>query len=204
MSAGVTATVFGYYQDGTCTTTGETYVPVMHKNIGSQTQIPANGQITVQVAGVADIPSNATGAALSIGVNGSTAGFLSAWPTGGASNSAPLISYQASGAEVHGMYQGNLSGSGQLNLLNKGSSAVTVAVGSEGYLLSPATSPAGSAYANVPQAIAAATTNGTGGVAKQAIPANSSITYPVEGVDNMVSAPWSRTSAPTSPRTTAS
>lgn len=186
-TVGVTATVFGYYQDNTGTTAGETYVPVAQQNVGSQTQsIAAGGQITVQVAGQADIPSAATGAGLSIGAkNGTAAGFISAWPTGGSSNSAPLVTYQASGATAHGVYQGNLSASGQLTLLNTGSAAVTVTLGSEGYFLSAAATPAGSAYLDVPQAVAANTSDGTGGVAEEAIPANSSITYPVEGVDGI-------------------
>jgi hypothetical protein len=186
-TVGVAAVVFGYYQDGTGSTAGETYVPVAQQNVGSQTQsIPGGGQITVQVAGVADIPSAAVGAALSIGLkNGTAAGYISAWPTGGSSNSSPTISYLASGAVVHGMYQGALSASGQITILNQGSAAVTITVGSEGYFLSPAASPAGSAYIDVPQAVAASTTNGTGGVTSQAIPANGSITYPVEGVDGI-------------------
>jgi hypothetical protein len=186
-TVGVSATVFGYYQDYSGITTGETYVPVAQQNVGSQTQsIPAGGQITVQVAGQADIPAGAVGAALSIGAKSATAaGFISAWPAGGASNSAPLVTYQASGATAHGVYQGNLSASGQVTLLNTGTSPVTVTVGSEGYFLSPTASPAGSSYAAVAQAVAVNTGDGTGGVTAQAVPANSSITFPVEGVDDV-------------------
>lgn len=137
--------------------------------------------------GAPGAPSSAA-PALSVGLkNGTAAGDVSAWPTGGAANSSPTFQYLSSGAVTHGVYQGALSSSGQVTFQNNGSQPVTMTLGSERYFLSPATTPAGSTFVDVPQAVAASTTTGAGGITEQAIPANGSITFQVEGANGIPS-----------------
>ena len=101
---------------------------------------------------------------------------MSAYPTGGSSNSAAFLSYQPA-ETIHGMYVGALSSSGQLTLVNDGSHAVDLTVGSEGYLVSPTGPETGSEYVDAPQARVETTTT--------PVPANGSITFAVEGTDNI-------------------
>ncbi len=147
----VTATVFGYYQSSDAAIAGDTYVPLTEKSLvdtrsglgAPQAQIPAGGSLTAQIGGAGGVPSDAAGAALSIGAaNASAAGSVSAFATGGPSNSAALLSYTP-GETVHGMYLGSVSASGQLTLVNNGTTPIDLTVGTEGYLVSPSAGEAG-------------------------------------------------------------
>jgi hypothetical protein len=188
----VTATVFGYYQGSDPPTPGDTYVPLSQESMvdtrvglgAPEARIPGGGSLTVQVTGEGGIPSDAVGAALSIGAaNASATGTVSAYPAGGASNSAALLNCTP-GQVVHGLYLGGVSSSGQLTLVNNGADPVDMMVGSEGYLVSPTASEAGSAYVAVDQMRVADTGLGVG-VAETPVPAEGSISFAVEGVDGV-------------------
>jgi Fibronectin type III domain len=100
---------------------------------------------------------------------------------------SPVFQDLASGDVTHGVYQGALGSSGQVTFQNNGTEPVTLELSSEGYFLSPSATPAGSEYMDVPQAVAASTTTGAGGVAVQAVPAGGSVTFQVEGANGIPS-----------------
>jgi hypothetical protein len=185
----VSATVMGYYQDGTMPTAGDTYVglPVAaiadtRSGLGApDAQIPAGGSLNVQVAGQGGIPAGADGAAVYIGAaNASAAGFVSAYPTGGAVSTLSALSY-VSGETVHNLYFGALSPTGQLTLVNNGSAPVDLTVSSQGYLADPTATTAGSTYADVAETKVVDTRFGTG-VPLAQVPSQGSITFDATGM----------------------
>jgi len=59
-----------------------------------QAQIPVSGTLTALVTRLDGVPSNAAGAALTIGAkNATTTGYVSAYPAGGTAYSLSLLSY---------------------------------------------------------------------------------------------------------------
>ena len=150
----VAVTVMGYYQTDNTQAAGDTYVSLPESAIvdtrngtgAPQAQIPGGGSLTVQVTGHGGIPSGAAGAALFIGSsNASSAGFVSAYPAGGTPSSLAILNYVPFRTE-RDLYLGALSSTGQLTLVNQGTSPVDLIVDVDGYLNGPASSPAGGSY----------------------------------------------------------
>jgi hypothetical protein len=192
-TADVAVSVMGYFQDDTATATGETYVPVPQAQIvdtrtglgAAQAQVPAGGSLTMQVSGQGGVPSDAAGAALFVGAANSTQnGYVSAYPAGGPDNGLAILSYQPN-RKARDLYFGAVSSSGQLTLVNHGSSAVDLMVGVEGYLVSPSAADAGSTYQDVAEARIVDTRDGTGGVPATPVPAGGSITFTASGVGDV-------------------
>ena len=137
----------------------------------------------MQVSGNGGVPADAAGAALYIGAaNGSQAGYVSAYPTGGTASSFSILSY-TSGETDHDLYLGAVSASGQLTLVNQGAAAVDLMVGVQGYLVSPSASEAGAAYQDVAESRIVDTRSGNGGVPATPVPPGGSITFSATGVD---------------------
>lgn len=192
-TADVAVTVLGYYQDGDSQTAGQTYIPLAQSDIvdtrsglgAPEAQIPSGGSLTVQVAGEGGIPSDAAGAALFIGAaNATQAGYVSAYPAGGASSSLAILSYSPA-RTIHDLYFGALSAGGQLTLVNQGPVPVDLMVGVQGYLVSPSAGEAGGAYQDVPESRIVDTRSGTGGVPATPVPAGGSITFTATGGDGV-------------------
>jgi len=148
-------------------------------------QVPPGGSLTVQVTGAGGVPSGAPGAALFIGAaNATEAGYVSAYPAGGPPSSLSMLSYSPN-RTTHDLYFGALSSGGQLTLVNQGAVPVDLLVSVQGYLVSPSTIEAGSAYQDVPEDRIADTRFGTGGVPATPVPAGGSITFAATGIDDV-------------------
>jgi len=196
-NTGIAVTVMGYYQNGDLATngdiSGETYVPVPVAQIvdtrhglgAPEAQIAGGSSLTIQVTGFGGIPTDALGAALFVGAAGATApGFVTAYPTGATDASEAILSY-APQRIVRDLYFGALSSDGKLTLVNHGSNPVDLMVGSQGYLLGPAASPAGNAFQDVPETRIVDTRSGTGGVPATPVSAGASITFTATGNDGI-------------------
>ncbi len=191
----VQVSVLGYIQNSGTSITGDTYLPLPYAGLvdtrtgygAPQAQIPAGGNLTVQITGGGGVPSDAAGAALYLGAaNATHSGWISAYAPGGTDPALRALSYSP-GQKVRNLYLGPVSSSGTLTLVNHGSAAVDMMVAAQGYLVSPSASEAGSTYQDVPQSRIIDTRNGTGGVSATPIPANGSITFTVVGDDSIPS-----------------
>jgi hypothetical protein len=190
-AADVVVRVLGYVQTSDATTAGETYVALPDHGVldtltglgdpNGIAQIPAGGSVTFGVTGQG-VPSDAAGVAVYLGTAGDATapGYLSVTPAGAADPNARVVDYQA-GQQVHNLYFGAMSASGQLTLTNHGAQPVDVRAAVQGYLVSPTTGEAGDAYTSVDPARIVDTRNGTG-VSAVPVPANGSITFSVAGV----------------------
>lgn len=189
----VAVTALGYFQTDGQPTAGETYAGLPASSIADtrsgfnapQAQIPAGGSLNVQVTGYGGIPSDAAGAALYLGAgNAQAPGAVSAYPTGGTPSSATVLSYSPH-VDIHNLYIGALSASGQLTLVNNGSGPVDLMLVAEGYMVSPAAAEPGASYEDVPQSRIVDTRYGTGGVSAVPLSAGGSITFTATGVDGV-------------------
>jgi hypothetical protein len=190
-AADVVVRALGYVQTGYSTTAGNTYVPLPDHGVldtltglgdpNGIAQIPAGGSVTFGVTGQG-VPSDAAGVAVYLGTAGDATapGYLSVAPAGAADPNARVVDYQA-GQQVHNLYFGAMSASGQLKVTNHGPQPVDVRAAVQGYLVSPTTGEAGDAYTSVAPARIVDTRNGTG-VSAVPVPANGSITFSVAGV----------------------
>jgi hypothetical protein len=132
--------------------------------VAGPSQIPAGGSITIQVAGIGGVPSDADGAVLYLGTaNASQVGWISAYQSDGTDPASPVVSYLP-GHIVCNLYYGSLSASGQLTLTNHGSAPVDLMAAVQGYLVNPASAEAGGTYASASPQRIADTRFGTGGV----------------------------------------
>ncbi len=197
-TANVAITVRGYVQTSDTTTSGDTYVGLPYGGIldtrsgygepQGPGQIPAGGSVTVQVTGMAGVPSDAAGAAVYLGAaNATQSGWISAYPAGTTDPGLRVLSYSP-GRTVRNLYIGALSTPGQLTLTNHGSAPVDLMGAVQGYLVNPSgASEAGSTYTSVTPQRIADTRDGTGGVAATPVPAGGSITFSTAGVDGIPS-----------------
>jgi hypothetical protein len=150
-STNVQVSVLGYVQAQSSSTAGDTYVALPYAGLvdtrtgygAPQAQIPAGGDLTVQVAGKGGLPSDAAGAALYLGAaNATQSGWISAYAPGGADPGLRALSYSP-GEKVRNLYLGPVSSSGTLTLVNHGSAAVDMMVAAQGYLVSPSAAEGG-------------------------------------------------------------
>lgn len=196
-AADVVVRVMGYVQTGDATTAGDTYVALPdHGVLDTKTglgdpngiaEIPSGGSVTFGVTGQG-VPADADGVAIYLGTaaDATVAGFLSVSPAGATDPGARVLDYQP-GQQVHNLYFGAMSSSGQLTLTNHGGAPVDVRAAVQGYLVSPTASEAGDTYTSVAPARIVDTRTGNGGVAAVPVPANGSITFPVGGVADVPS-----------------
>ncbi|GEM_PF-5888531 len=192
-TADVSVTVLGYVADQTSRIPGDLYTALpeaavldTRSGLGApRAQVPAGGSVTVQIAGVAGVPSGAAGAAVFLGAaNASQAGWVSAYPAGGTDPNLRVLSY-APGRVVHNLYYGPLSSSGRLTLVNHGTAPVDLMALVQGYLSGPAALAGGSTYTSVPERRIADTRDGTGGVPATPVPAGGSVTFSATGADGV-------------------
>jgi hypothetical protein len=191
-AADVVVRVMGYVQTGDATTAGDTYVALPDHGVldtltglgdpNGIAKVPAGGSVTFGVTGQG-VPSDAAGVAIYLATAGDATapGYLSVTPAGAADPNARVVDYQA-GQQVHNLYFGAMSASGQLTLTNHGGQSVDVRAAVQGYLVSPTASEAGDAYTSVDPTRIVDTRNGTGGVSAVPVSANGSITFSVAGV----------------------
>ena len=151
-------------------------------------QVPANGgSVTFSVTGEG-VAANAAGVAIYLGTasDGTAAGYLSVTPGGTTDPNVRVVDYQP-GQQVHNLYFGAMSASGQLTLTNHGAKPIDVRAAVQGFLVSPSASEAGDTYTSVAQARIVDTRTGAGGVAAKPIPANGSITFSATGIASIPS-----------------
>ena len=193
-STDVEVLVLGYVQgDYYLSGAGDRYATVpytaildAHSSVGApMARVPADGSLTIQVAGRNGIPSDAAGVALYIGTaNASQDGWISAFPAGTPDPALPIVSY-SEGPAVRNLYLGALSPSGRLTLVNHGSAPVDMTATAQGYLIGPAGTGDGDTWNNVSPARIADTRYGTGGVPALPVPAGGSITFAATGLDGV-------------------
>jgi hypothetical protein len=95
--------------------------------IDSVTPLAAEQTITLQVAGVAGVPADATGVVLNLTVNAATgAGYVTAYPAGGGRPTASVINYTA-GEDVANMITATLGAGGAIELYNAQASVHLIA-----------------------------------------------------------------------------
>lgn len=185
----VAASVTGYYTGAAPSAAGETYVgvgwasPVANTSTGwnvPQVPIAAGGSLTFQVTGVGGIGAGADTAVLQVNtLNGSAAGYLSAYAAG---SSDPAVSALAYDSDTHyrNILYVPLSADGKATLTNHGTAPVDVSVYARGYYLPPSATPAGGKYAPADaQMVFGTATAGT------QLAANASATFQVTGTGDI-------------------
>ncbi|MBM6400546.1 hypothetical protein [Phycicoccus sonneratiae] len=143
--------------------------------------VPANGTITLQVAGRGGIPTTgATAATLNLTVTGATrSGHLTAYPTGTTAPTASTLNFTA-GTTIANLAVTQLGTDGRISLHNGSTGTIHLVADTSGYHLSGTPTAAG-AFRVLPPTRLLDTRTGLGATRAASVPANGTITLQVAG-----------------------
>jgi hypothetical protein len=176
----VTASILGYYTQGSAASAGDSYFGLPWSEIGGTANIAANSSETFQISGQGGIPAGADTAVLQVNaINATASGYLDIYPAGTSDPNVSALGYY-SDTFYRDLEYAPLSSSGQVTISNHGSASVGVTIWARGYYMPPATSPAGAEYWPLyPQLVFGTSTAGT------ELTANASTTFQVTGTGNI-------------------
>jgi fibronectin type III domain protein len=179
-SSDITASIVGYYTEGSAAAAGDTYFGVPWSEIGGTVNIAAGGNYTFQISGQGGIATGADTAVLQVNaINATASGYLDIYPAGTSDPNVSALGYN-SDTFYRDVEYAPLSSSGQITISNHGTESVGVTIWPRGYFMPPSTTPAGAEYWPLyPQAVFGTATAGT------QLAANASATFQVTGTGNI-------------------